>query len=153
MRERLLEYQNETGVLYNLEATPGEGTSYRLALLDVQKYPDILNSGDEEPFYTNSSHLPVGATDDIFSALSHQDELQCLYTGGTVFHGFLGERISDGQMCKRLVERIAGRFKLPYYTISPTFSICPIHGYIPGEHHECPYHTTGEDAVNAAKSL
>jgi len=152
MRERLLEFQENTGVMYNLEATPGEGTSYRLALLDVQRYPEMITSGQEEPFYTNSTHLPVDATSDLFDALNHQDDLQCLYTGGTVFHGFLGERISDPMVCKNLVRRIAEGFKMPYYTISPTFSICPIHGYIPGEHSECPYYiSTREEAADTSR--
>jgi len=143
MRDRILSYQEATENLYNLEATPGEGTSYRLARLDKEKYPNILTSGENEPFYTNSSQLPVSHTDDLFAVLKHQDELQTKYTGGTVLHAFLGERIDDPELCKRLVRRIASNFHLPYFTITPTFSVCPVHGYIPGEHHECPFHLDG----------
>jgi len=140
MNERLMKYQDETGNLYNLEATPGEGTTYRLAKLDRKIFgQNIFTQGDKEPYYTNSTHLPVEHTDDLFSALQHQDQLQTLYTGGTVLHGFVGEKIDDVQSCKILVKRIAENFRLPYYTITPTFSICPEHGYIPGEHFECPY--------------
>ncbi|MEW6679417.1 MAG: ribonucleoside triphosphate reductase [bacterium] len=138
MREKILKFQEETESLYNIEATPAEGTTYRLAMLDKEQYPEIITSGTNKPYYTNSTHLPVGYTDDLFSALSHQDELQALYTGGTVFHGFIGEKIDDPKMCKLLVKKIAERFSLPYYTITPTFSICPIHGYIKGEHPTCP---------------
>ncbi len=140
MRLQLEAYQEETGHLYNLEATPAEGTSFRLADRDRKKYPDIVTSGTENPFYTNSTQLPVGCTDDIFEALSHQDDLQTLYTGGTVFHGFLGERIDDWRGARLLVQRIAENFHLPYFTISPTFTICPVHGYIAGEHFSCPHH-------------
>ncbi|MFA6449724.1 MAG: ribonucleoside triphosphate reductase [bacterium] len=142
MRARVSSYQEESkeGILYNLEATPGEGTSYRLARLDREKFNDIITSGDDgEPYYTNSSQLPVGATDDIFEALEHQDSLQAKYTGGTVLHGFIGERIEDIELCKKIVRNIANRFKLPYFTITPTFTICPVHGYISGEHFDCPY--------------
>ncbi len=139
MRSKLQQYQEETGHIYNLEATPGEGTSYRLARIDKMKYPNIITAGDEEPYYTNSSQLPVNATDDIFEALDSQEELQCKYTGGTVFHCFIGEKIDDVEACKKLVKRIAHTYRIPYYTITPTFSICPEHGYIAGEHHECPY--------------
>jgi ribonucleoside-triphosphate reductase (formate) len=138
MREKLAKFQEETGQIYNLEATPAEGTAYRLARIDKKMYPEIISMGKEEPYYTNSSQLPVDFTDDVFDALEHQDDLQCKYTGGTVLHGFLGERMSSGEACKQLVKKIAYNFKLPYFTISPTFSICPIHGYIRGEHHECP---------------
>jgi ribonucleoside-triphosphate reductase len=138
MRLQLEAYQEETGHLYNLEATPAEGTSYRLASRDRKKYPEIITGGSENPFYTNSTQLPVGTTDDIFEALSHQDALQTLYTGGTVFHGFLGERLDDWRGARLLVQRIAENFHLPYFTISPTFTICPVHGYIPGEHFSCP---------------
>lgn len=141
MRDRLKQYQEETGNIYNLEATPAEGTSYRLAKIDKKNYPEIITAGTQEvPFYTNSTHLPVGFTDDVFEALEHQDELQCLYSGGTVLHGFLGERVTDAQTCKKLVKLIAHNFKLPYFTITPTFSICPEHGYIVGEHFVCPHH-------------
>jgi len=138
MREKLQKYQKETNNIYNLEATPGEGTSYRLAKMDKQLYPEIITAGLDEPYYTNSSQLPVNYTDDIFEALQLQDELQAKYTGGTVLHGFLGEKISDSESCKELVKRIAYNFKLPYYTISPTFSVCPKHGYLTGEQEFCP---------------
>ena len=138
MRERILTYQEETGNLYNLEATPAEGTSYRLAKKDKEKFPDIITSGEKEPYYTNSSQLGVNATDDIFEALEHQDELQSLYTGGTVLHVFLGEKIDDVDNVKNLVRTIASNYTLPYFSLTPTFSICPKHGYIPGEHPECP---------------
>ena len=139
MRDRLLTYQQETGDLFNLEATPAESTSYRLAKHDRTHYPDIITSGDEEPFYTNSSHLPVDYTHDIFDALDMQDDLQTRYTGGTVFHAFLGEAITDWQACSELVKVIARNYRLPYFTISPTFSICPEHGYLVGEQHQCPH--------------
>ncbi|MGB9681062.1 MAG: ribonucleoside triphosphate reductase [Minisyncoccia bacterium] len=138
MRERLIKYQEETGNLYNLEATPAEGTSYRLALKDKNKYPDIITAGEKEPFYTNSTQLPVNYTDDLFEALKLQDELQTKYTGGTVFHAFLGEAVSDPITVKKLIKTIFENFRLPYFTFSPTFSICPVHGYIPGEHFVCP---------------
>jgi len=140
MRSQLEIYQEETGHLYNLEATPAEGTSFRLAQRDRAMYPEIITAGEDEPYYTNSTQLPVGCTDDIFQALSHQDSLQTLYTGGTVFHGFLGERIDDWRGARLLVKRIAENFHLPYFTVSPTFTICPVHGYIAGEHFECPHH-------------
>ncbi len=145
MRQRIIGYQKETGSLYNLEATPGEGTSHRLAAIDREKYRDIVFANDEavrkhgaQPYYTNSSQLPVGFTDDIFEALELQDKLQTKYTGGTVLHGFLGERIWDVDATKNLVRRIAEKYKLPYFTLTPTFSVCPVHGYIAGEHHVCP---------------
>lgn len=137
MRAKLEKFQKDTGNIYNLEATPGEGTSYRFAKIDKKKFPDIIVPGKENPYYTNSTHLPVNYTDDIFEALELQDELQTKYTGGTVFHGFLGERISDAETCGKLVKTIAYNFHLPYFTITPTFSICPEHGYIAGEHYEC----------------
>lgn len=140
MRSQLERCQEETGHLYNLEATPAEGTSFRLARADKARYPDILSAGTDQPYYTNSTQLPVGATDDIFEALTHQDGLQTLYTGGTVFHGFLGERLEDWRSARLMVRRIAENFHLPYFTISPTFTICPVHGYIPGEHFTCPHH-------------
>lgn len=139
MRKQLEVFQEETGHLYNLEATPAEGTSYRLANRDRQLYPDIITAGTDEPYYTNSTQLPVGTTEDIFEALSHQDDLQTLYTGGTVFHGFLGERLDDWRSARLLVRRIAENFHLPYFTLSPTFTICPVHGYITGEHFSCPH--------------
>lgn len=139
MRKQLADYQEETGSLFNLEATPAESTSYRLARHDKAHYPDIISSGDNDPFYTNSTQLPVDWTNDIFEALDHQDELQKRYTGGTVFHGFLGEAISDWEMCRKLVKTIAYNYHLPYFTISPTFSICPKHGYLAGEHFNCPH--------------
>ncbi len=139
MREVLLQYQRETGNLYNLEATPGEGTSYRQARTDKEKYPDIITAGTKEaPYYTNSTLLPVNYTTDIFEALKLQDEIQCKYTGGTVLHLFLGERVSDPQMAKALVKKVFENFHLPYITLTPTFSICPAHGYIAGEHFTCP---------------
>ena len=138
MRKKLERYQEETGHIYNLEATPAEGTSYRLARIDREKYPDIITAGRDEPYYTNSTQLPVKYTDDIFEALDLQDELQTLYTGGTVLHGFLGEALDNAETCKLLVKRIAENYRLPYYTISPTFSICKTHGYISGEHFKCP---------------
>ena len=143
MRKQLEAFQEESGQLYNLEATPAEGTSFRLAHRDRQQYPDIVTAGDAQPFYTNSTQLPVGSTDDIFQALQHQDVLQTKYTGGTVFHGFLGEKLDDWRSARLLVRRIAENFKLPYFTLSPTFTICPEHGYIAGEHFSCP-HNHGE---------
>lgn len=144
MREKLSDYQEEYGDLYNLEATPAESTSYRLAKHDVSKYPDIITAceGNKVPYYTNSSHLPVGYTSDIFEALDIQDELQTLYTSGTVFHAFLGERLTDWKSAAKLVKTIAENYKLPYYTLSPTYSICHNHGYIVGEILKCP--TCGE---------
>lgn len=139
MNERLLKYQEETGNLYNLEATPAEGTSYRLALQDKKLYPDIITAGtDEAPYYTNSTQLPVDYTDDIFEALKLQDEIQSKYTGGTVVHLYIGERISDIQAVKNLIKKIFENFHLPYITLTPTFSICPSHGYLAGEHFSCP---------------
>jgi len=140
MRRQLEIFQEETGHLFNLEATPAEGTSFRLANRDRKMFPDIITAGTDEPYYTNSTQLPVGSTEDIFSALMHQDGLQTLYTGGTVFHGFLGERLEDWRSARLLVRRIAENFHLPYFTISPTFTICPVHGYITGEHFSCPHH-------------
>ncbi len=139
MREKLVRYQKDTGNMYNLEATPAEGTSYRQARTDKEKYPDIITAGTKEnPYYTNSTNLPVNYTDDIFDALKLQDELQCRYTGGTVVHLFLGERISDPAAAKNLVKKVFENFHLPYITLTPTFSICPTHGYIVGEHFYCP---------------
>ena len=139
MRERLVKYQRETGDIYNLEQTPAESTSFRLALKDKEKYPQIITGGTKKvPFYTNSSQLPVNFTDDLFEALKLQDELQCKYTGGSVFHIFLGERMESGEGVKKLVKKIFENFKLPYITITPTFSVCPVHGYLSGEHFFCP---------------
>ncbi len=139
MRERLIKYQKETGNLYNLEATPGEGTSYRQAKADKEKYPDIITAGTKKvPYYTNSTHLPVDYTDDPIEALKLQDNLQCKYTGGTVLHLFLGEEISDPEMAKNLVKKVFNNFHLPYITLTPTFSICPVHNYLAGKHFECP---------------
>ena len=141
MREKLSEYQEKYGDLYNLEATPAESTSFRLAKHDVKRYPDIITASSENggtPYYTNSSHLPVGYTDDIFSALDIQDELQTLYTSGTVFHAFLGEKLPNWQSAASLVRKIAENYKLPYYTLSPTYSVCKNHGYIAGEEYKCP---------------
>ncbi|HKJ05790.1 MAG TPA: ribonucleoside triphosphate reductase, partial [Geopsychrobacteraceae bacterium] len=146
MRKQLEAFQEETGHLYNLEATPGEGTSYRLANRDRIRFPDIVTAGTDEPYYTNSTQLPVGTTEDIFAALTHQDGLQTLYTGGTVFHGFLGERLENPESARLLVRRIAENFHLPYFTLSPTFTICPTHGYITGEHFACPHHHEGKAA-------
>ena len=146
MRERLSDYQEQYGDLYNLEATPAESTSFRLAKHDLKHYPDIITASDrtknEAPYYTNSSHLPVGYTDDIFTALDVQDELQTLYTSGTVFHAFLGEKLPDWKSAAALIRKIAENYRLPYYTLSPTYSVCKDHGYIAGEYYTCP--TCGE---------
>jgi len=141
MRERLSDYQEEYGDLYNLEATPAESTAYRLAKHDVEQYPDIITASEhgKTPYYTNSSHLPVGYTEDIFAALDIQDELQTLYTSGTVFHAFLGEKLPTWQAAAALVKKIATNYKLPYYTLSPTYSVCKNHGYIAGEVYTCPH--------------
>ena len=141
MRERLSDYQVEYGDLYNLEATPAESTAFRLAKHDLKHYPDIITAGREKgqtPYYTNSSHLPVGYTEDIFTALDVQDELQTLYTSGTVFHAFLGEKLPDWKAAATLVRKIAENYRLPYYTLSPTYSVCKNHGYIAGEVYTCP---------------
>ena len=140
MRERLSDYQEQYGDLYNLEATPAESTAYRLAKHDVEQFPDIITAAEPggTPYYTNSSHLPVGYTDDMFSALDIQDGLQTLYTSGTVFHAFLGERLSDWETAAKLVRTVAENYRLPYYTLSPTYSICKDHGYLTGEQFECP---------------
>jgi ribonucleoside-triphosphate reductase len=159
MKARMREYQEETGNLYNLEATPAESTSYRLARLDKERFGnDIIAANekrvrkqDAEPYYTNSTHLPVGYTDDIFDALDIQDDFQAEFTGGTVFHGFLGERLNGIESTKKLVRRIAANYKLPYYTITPTFSICPVHGYLPGEHKYCPKCEAEERAKTSAR--
>ncbi len=141
MRERLSDYQEQYGDLYNLEATPAESTAFRLAKHDLKHYPNIITAGrgpDETPYYTNSSHLPVGYTEDIFTALDVQDELQTLYTSGTVFHAFLGEKLPDWKAAANLVRKIAENYRLPYYTMSPTYSVCKNHGYIAGEEYTCP---------------
>jgi len=138
MRDKLIKYQEETGNLYNLEATPAEGTAYRLAKKDKEKYPEIITAGEKEPYYTNSSQLPVGFTNDLFQALDLQDTLQTKYTGGTVLHAFLGERISNPSTIKTLLKKIFTKYSLPYLTFTPTFSICPSHGYLAGEHFTCP---------------
>ena len=138
MRERMSAYQEETGELFNLEATPAESTSYRLAKHDKKNYPGIITAGDKDPFYTNSSQLPVDFTSDIFEAMDHQESLQTKYTGGTVFHTLMGEQIKDWQSCRDLVRSVVSNYKIPYITVSPTYSICKIHGYLNGEVFECP---------------
>ncbi len=139
IRQRMVEFQEQTGHMYNLEATPAEGTTYRFAREDLKRYPDILQAGTrDKPYYTNSSQLPVGYTDDPFEALEMQDELQAKYTGGTVLHLYMNERISSIEACKNLVKRSLANFHLPYITVTPTFSICPKHGYLSGEHEFCP---------------
>jgi anaerobic ribonucleoside-triphosphate reductase len=145
MRERLADFQEETGDIYNLEATPAEGTSYRLARLDKRHYPNIMAANERlvqtrhaEPFYTNSSQLPVDYEGDLFEALEHQESLQTLYTGGTVFHIFLGERLHSWKSAAELIRKVASSSRLPYFTLTPTFSICPTHGYTSGEHKQCP---------------
>lgn len=146
MRERLSDYQEKYGCLFNLEATPAESTTYRFAKHDKEQYPDIITATEpgDTPYYTNSSHLPVGFTEDIFTALDMQDELQTLYTSGTVFHAFLGEKLPDWKAAANLVRTIAENYKLPYFTLSPTYSVCKNHGYLNGEHFECP--NCGENA-------
>lgn len=151
MRERLSDYQELYGDLYNLEATPAESTAFRLAKHDKEKYPDIITaakSEDDSVYYTNSSHLPVGYTEDIFTALDIQDELQTLYTSGTVFHAFLGEKLPDWQAAANLVRKIAENYKLPYYTLSPTYSVCKTHGYISGEQKVCPHCGTATEVYS-----
>lgn len=139
MREELVKYQEETGHLYNLEATPAEGTTYRFAKEDLKRFPDIIQAGTSDaPYYTNSSHLPVGHTNNPLEALRHQDYLQTRYTGGTVLHLFLGERIHDWKMCREFVKKVIANHRLPYITVTPTFSVCPTHGYIAGELRSCP---------------
>jgi ribonucleoside-triphosphate reductase len=144
MRNKLVEFQETTGHLYNLEATPAEGTSYRMAKIDRQKFSRMLIPGGENPYYTNSTQLPVVATEDIFEALDIQDPIQRLYTGGTVFHAYIGESIDDVATCKKLVRKIADNYSLPYFTISPTYSVCQRHGYLRGEQFACP--SCGEEA-------
>jgi ribonucleoside-triphosphate reductase len=144
MRHKLIQFQEETGDRYNLEATPAEGTSYRFARIDKGKYLDIVCANEEEyrkgadPFYTNSTQLPVNYTEDVFEALDLQDKIQTKYTGGTVLHIFAGERVKDPGTIKVLVNRICNNYRLPYFTFTPVFSVCPTHGYIAGEHPECP---------------
>lgn len=140
IRNKMVVFQQETGSMYNLEATPAEGTTYRLAKEDQKRYPDIIQAGTKDaPYYTNSSQLPVGFTDDPFTALNLQEALQSKYTGGTVMHLYMGERISDAKTCRTLLKRILENYRIPYVTVTPTFSICPKHGYISGEHKFCPY--------------
>ncbi|MBR3160568.1 MAG: ribonucleoside triphosphate reductase [Atopobiaceae bacterium] len=151
VREKMVEFQEETGHMYNLEATPAEGTTYRFAREDLKRYPDIIQAGTPgEPYYTNSSQLPVGYTADPFLALSEQEELQKKYTGGTVLHLYMGERVSSAEACKQLVKRSLENFRLPYITVTPTFSICPKHGYIAGEHEYCPI--CDEELVRAKRA-
>ena len=139
VRGRIVRFQEETANLYNLEATPAEGTTYRFAREDRKRWPDILQAGTEaQPYYTNSSQLPVGFTDDPFEALRRQEVLQSKYTGGTVLHLYMGERLSSAEACRALVKRTLTHFRLPYITVTPTFSICPSHGYLAGEHAFCP---------------
>ena len=143
MRKKLEEYQNETDSIYNLEATPGEGTTYRFARIDKKRFGRIIVANEivlaksEKPYYTNSTHLPVNYTDDIFEALELQDDLQIKYTGGTVFHTFIGEKLNK-EGVKIMVKKIAENFRLPYFTLTPTFSVCPVHGYLSGDHEYCP---------------
>ena len=145
MRERLSQYQEETGRFYNLEATPAEGTSYRLALKDKARDPRICCANEDawiggaQPYYSNSSHMPVGFSDDPFEVLDHQDAFQTSYTGGTVLHGFVGEAIEDPRSVRTFVRTVCEQYSLPYFTVTPTFSICPEHGYQAGEHQECPH--------------
>jgi ribonucleoside-triphosphate reductase len=145
MREKLIDFQEETGNNYNLEATPAEGTTYRLARLDKAKYPEIIVANEQEyqkgaePFYTNSTQLPVNFSEDIFETLELQDDIQTKYTGGTVLHLYAGERVQNTDSIKNLVNKVCNNFKLPYFTFSPTFSICKEHGYLNGEHEKCPY--------------
>jgi ribonucleoside-triphosphate reductase len=138
MRNRLITFQEQTGYLYNLEATPAEGTSYRLAKIDHKKFPRMIIPGGDNPYFTNSTQLPANATDDLFDALDMQNPIQKMYTGGTVFHTFIGEAIDDVETCKNLVKKIATNYEIPYFTLSPTFSICHNHGYLKGEQAACP---------------
>ncbi|MDI6884132.1 MAG: ribonucleoside triphosphate reductase [Hadesarchaea archaeon] len=144
MLEYIKKIQEETGNLYNLEATPAEGVSYKLAKIDKRKYPNIITAGENAPYYTNSTNLPMNSGLDLISAIKHQECLQTLYTGGTVFHIFLGESLEDGESCKTLVKKVAYNTKLPYFTVTPTYTICPNHGFIPGEYPKCP--SCGKDA-------
>jgi ribonucleoside-triphosphate reductase len=145
MRKKLMQFQDETGDIYNLEATPAEGTAYRLARIDKRRYPEIITANHRqvvtqhaEPFYTNSSQLPVDFEGDLFDALENQERLQTLYTGGTVFHIFLGERLQSWKSAAELIKKVSANSRLPYFTLTPTFSICPNHGYTRGEHKQCP---------------
>ncbi len=154
MRTVLERFQAETGQLYNLEATPAEGAAFRMARADKERYPDIVSAGAESAsYYTNSTHLPVNFSDDLFGVLDHQDELQTLYTGGTVLHIFLGEQLHDWRQARRLVRTVAENYRLPYFTLSPTFSVCPIHGYISGEHTFCPYEHTEEELARFGRPV
>jgi ribonucleoside-triphosphate reductase len=143
IRDMISEIQEESGDIFNLEATPAEGASYRLAMLDKKQFPEIIGANEDyykngvAPYYTNSTHLPVNYTDDIFEALMLQDDLQLKYTGGTVLHVFLGEMVSDIEVIKSLIKKIAHNFRLPYFTITPTFSVCPSHGYLNGKQERC----------------
>ncbi|MBU2474608.1 ribonucleoside triphosphate reductase, partial [Patescibacteria group bacterium] len=157
MRNKMIDYQNTTNHLYNLEATPAEGTTRRLAKNDKNKYPDIITANETAvrnqnaaPYYTNSSQLPINYTDDVFEALDLQDNIQVKYTGGTVFHAFLGEAMPSAESVKKLVKTITYKYHLPYFTITPTFSICPKHGYLSGEHHFCPK-CDEENEINTPK--
>jgi ribonucleoside-triphosphate reductase len=144
IRHTISDLQNHTGELFNLEATPGEGTSYRLAMLDKGQFPQIICANENAysegaaPYYTNSTQLPVDYTDDLFETLMHQDDLQSKYTGGTVLHLYLGEEVSDVETVKSLIKKVVSRFRLPYFTLTPTFSVCPSHGYLNGEQTHCP---------------
>ena len=139
VRARMLEFQDRTGHMYNLEATPAEGTTYRFAREDKKRFPEMIQAGTADaPYYTNSTQLPVGYTDDPFHALELQESLQSKYTGGTVLHLYMGEQVSSVDACKRLVRRALENFRVPYITVTPVFSICPKHGYLPGEHEFCP---------------
>ena len=143
IREQISEIQEETGDIYNLEATPGEGTSYRLSMLDKRRYPEIRCANEDEfkngaaPYYTNSTQLPVDFSNDLFETLELQDDLQTKYTGGTVLHIFLGEQVTDTRAVRQLIRKIANNYRLPYFTLTPTFSICPAHGYLTGQQHTC----------------
>jgi ribonucleoside-triphosphate reductase len=148
MKDRLMEYQNATNQIWNLEATPGEGNSYRFAKIDRQKYKDIYTAGKDYPFYTNSTWLPVDYDGDVFDVLSHQEELQTKYTGGTVIHMWLGES-PEPEVVSSLVKKAIYKFRNPYYTISPTYSICPVHGYISGRHDQCPHSHSQDELVKA----
>ena len=139
MNEVLVRFQEETDHLYNLEASPAEGTAHRFAKMDLELYPDIMVSGDKRPYYTNSTQLPVGHTEDLFDALDHQEALQLKYTGGTVFHGFVPERVDSIEVVKTILQKVMNNYRIPYFTLTPTFSICPNHKYLPGEVYECPH--------------
>jgi ribonucleoside-triphosphate reductase len=146
MNKRLLEYQDETGSFYNLEATPAEGASYKLALTAKKTYPKIMTSGKDVPYFTNSTMLPVNFSTDVFKVLEHQDSIQSLYTGGTVLHTYLGQKI-NGEQAKLMVKTIISKYRIPYISITPTFSICPTHGYLDGEHPMCPKCTAEKAAL------